>query len=302
MNAECPAVGLIVFNRPEHTREVLRGLERNGIDHLYVFADGPPTDDDRDAIESTRDVVREVEFCDVDLVAREENYGVRRSWIAAYEYLFERHESAILLEDDCVPASDFVQYMAACLDEYADDERVMNIHGYCPPISIPDSYPYDVFFTWRSGSWGQATWRDAWAKFEMGPTILERIGSDSELRRRVKRAGWDLLPMLRKEVAGEIDSVGVWWSLTLVRQDGVSVNPVRSRVRNIGHDGSGSHSTKTDRFLTEINEDAPLGSMTFPPAVDVEARLNRRYNDYIGGGIRGRIGRALESLTYRLPF
>lgn len=294
MTADDTGIGLFVFDRPEHTKQVLDGLKRNDVDKLYVFADGPGPDHDVDAITATREVVRAVDFCDVELVARDENYGVQESWIAAYDYVFQRHEKAIMLEDDCVPAGDFVTYIQACLNRYEDDDRVMNVHGYCPPISIPDEYHYDVFFTWRSGSWGQGTWKEDWKKLRRDQEIKREIQKDDVFMEAVERAGWDLIPMLEKEIAGKIDSIGVWWSLTLARHGGVSVNPTRSRVKNIGHDGSGSHSSKTDRYETDINVDASLEELTFPPDVTVNETINRRYNYHIGGRLRGKLGRLLE--------
>ncbi len=294
MTPDGPGVGLLVYDRPAHTREVLSGLSRNEIDTLYVFADGPGPEADTDAIEATRAAVRNVDFCDVELVAREENLGVRRSFIEAYEHLFERHDSAIIFEDDCVPAGDCLDYMRACLDEYRDVDRVMNIHGYGPPIDVPDRYDHDVYFTWRTGSWGQATWQGAWEKYDEDPSLLDRVETDEEFSRKVQRAGPDLLPMLRQAVHGEIDSVGVWWALTLIRHDGLSVNPVQSRVRNIGIDGTGVHSGTSTNYRVEIDEDASFDGLSFPDSVGVDPELNDRYNTFMGEGLRGRVRRWIK--------
>lgn len=294
MTADDTGIGLLVFDRPEHTKQVLNALKRNEVDKLYIFADGPEPDQELESIEATRDIVQNVDFCDVELIIKENNYGIQRMWIDAYDYIFENHKKAIILEDDCVPASDFVGYMQTCLDYYEDHKRVMNVQGYCPPIEIPAEYSYDVFFTWRSGSWGQGTWKNAWEKLRRDPSIRQEIKENKDLRRAVRRAGWDLIPMLEKEIDDEINSIGVWWSLTLARYSGVSVNPVRSRIKNIGHDGSGTHSSKTDRYMVEIEHNSSVNSLSFPPNLAVNDSINRRYNYHIGGRLRGRIGRFLE--------
>jgi len=294
-------LGLFVYDRPDHTRQVIEGLERNDIDHLYVFADGPKPDADTEAIEETRDIVRSIDFCDVDMVARSTNYGVRRSWIKGYEYIFDRHTKAIMLESDCVPGGDFIPFMQSCLNQYEDSERVMNVHGYCPQIAVPDSYPHDVFFTWRSGSWGQGTWSEAWDRFECDPGLLDRIENDSDLREKVVRAGQDLPRMLRNEVNGEIDSVGVWWSLTLALNDGLSINPVRSRIRNIGLDGSGRHSPETNKYDTEIQVDEEFSGISFPESVAATPALNDRYIRHIDGGRHVRVANKIRSIRQSLP-
>lgn len=287
-------LGLFVYDRPEHTRRVLAGLEQNDVDHLYVFADGPGPDADEDAVTATREVIRDIDFCTVELVERSKNYGVERSWTEGYDHVFDRHNKAIMLESDCVPAPDFVAFMQACLHRYEDDPKVMNVHGYCPPIDIPDSYSHDIFFTWRSGSWGQATWKDAWAQFERDPGLVERIKNDRTLRKKIRRAGWDVIPMLQKEVAGELDSVGVWWGTTLALNEGVSVNPIRTRVENVGLDGSGRHSDDTDRYDTELRGGNSPDSLSFPPSVEVNEHLNDRYVSYTSGSRREQIAKSLK--------
>jgi len=232
---------------------------------------------------------------------RSTNYGVERSWIEGYEYIFDRHSKAIMIEDDCVPGGDFIAFMQSCLDKYEDNERVMNVHGYSPPIPAPDSYPYDVFFTWRSGSWGQGTWQDAWDQFERDPKLLDRIEDDRAFRKKVVRAGYDLPRMLRNEINGDIDSVQVWWSLVLALNDGLSVNPVRSRIRNIGLDGSGRHSPKTDKYDTEIQTDEEFSGISFPESVAVTPALNDRYIRHIDGGRRVRVANKIRSIRQSLP-
>lgn len=284
-------IGILVYDRPEHTQAVLEGFSRNDIEQLYVFADGPATEKKVPQVEATRDVVREADFCDIELIAREENLGVEESFIKAYDYIFSRHEKGVLFEDDCVPSGDCIQYMRNCLDRYEAEERVMNVHAYGPPIDIPEDYEFDVYFTWRSGSWGQATWRSAWKKYDRDPKLLDKIQTDTDFRKKVERAGRDLIPMLRQEVEGEIDSGAVWWSFTLIRHEGVSINPVTSKVKNIGIDGTGVHSGTSSHFDVEIDRRADTDEFSFPPSVTVNKKLNRRYNRFIGEGLRGRVRR-----------
>lgn len=284
-------IGLLVYDRPDHTEAVLEGLSRNDIEHLYVFADSPAKEGEKSQVEKTRNIVREADFCDIDLIEREENLGAEESFIEAYDHIFARHEKGILFEDDDVPAGDCIQYMDSCLEKYSENEKVMNVHAYGPPIDIPEDYDYDVYFTWRSGSWGQATWKSAWEKFERDPSLLDRVQSDPNFRKKVKRAGRDLIPMLRQEVEGEIDSGAVWWSFTLIRNEGVSVNPVTSKVKNIGFDGTGVHSGTSNHFNVEIDRHTNTDEYSFPSSVVINEDINYQYNKFINEGLRGQIRR-----------
>jgi len=275
MTGEKTGIAFFVYDRPEHTRQVLDGLRANDVDHFYVFSDGPATEDEADDVREVRALVENVGWATVDLITREENWGLRKSILAGYEYVLDRHDRIIYIEDDCVPASDFIQFMERCLDEYDGDDRVMNVHGYTPPISIPDDYEYDIFFTHRSGSWGQATWRDAWDHYDRDPALLEETIGTEAGRRKLERAGPDLESMLRDDLNGDVTSVQAWWSLALVRNGGLSVNPVRSRIRNIGHDGTGTHSVTTTRFDVSLSTDRTADEMRFPDDPFVDSSSHR---------------------------
>jgi hypothetical protein len=271
---------LFVYRRPEHTRRVLEGIQANDPEKLYVFADGPNDEDALEPIRETRDLVRSIDWCETDVRTFDSNRGLRETYMAGIDHVLERHEAVVALEDDCVPSKDFLAFMDRCLEYYADEERVMNVHGYCPPIEIPETYDYDVFFTTRSGSWGQGIWRDAWSRLVRDPAELQRVATSDELRRKLATAGADLLPILDGQISGEMDSIGIYWSWSLVKHDGLSVNPVSSRVTNIGFDGTGRHASDTNKFDTHVNVTHPPENLRLPDCIKPTTTLNNRYISY----------------------
>jgi len=63
----------------------------------------------------------------------------------------------------------------------------------------------------------------------------------SNLRKKINRAGEDLILMLKNQINGKLDSWAVFWSINIIKNDGVCANPVKSKIQNIGHDGTGTH-------------------------------------------------------------
>ncbi len=60
--------------------------------------------------------------------------------------------------------------------------------------------------------------------------------------------------MLDAQMEGKIDSWAIRWCYTQSKKNMFTVYPVKSRVRNIGLDGSGTHSGITSHYNVEIDQ------------------------------------------------
>jgi hypothetical protein len=293
-------IAVFAYNRPDHLRRVLSGLQRNDVDHLYIFADGTRNEQDQQRVSDVREVIDQIDYCRTTVTAHERNIGLAESLTGGIERVFEDHERIIVLEDDCVPAQNFVSFMNTSLERYANDERIMNVNGYSPPIEIPDDYSYDVYFTYRSSSWGWGTWRSAWEHFERDPLTVEELErKKNEFKRITDKAGKDLYPMMRDQLEGSIDSWAVWWSFAIAANDGLCLNPVDSKIRNIGHDGTGVHTGNTDRYEVDLDTTS-VGELNFPDGPFVSKQINSQYNRYISGGRRNKLKRHAAELLKKL--
>ncbi|WP_332897135.1 glycosyltransferase family 2 protein [Haladaptatus sp. CMSO5] len=282
-------IAVFAYNRPDHLKRVLAGLQKNNVDHIYFFADGPKNKQDKRQVEAVREVIDKVDWCQKNVTCYDHNLGLAKAVVRGVNRVFEDHDRIIVIEDDCVPATNFVSFMNTCLDRYAEDSQVMNVNGYSLPIEIPEDYPYDVYFTYRSSSWGWGTWKSAWEHFEQNPmTLAELNAREDELTEKIRKAGTDLFPMMRDQLSGRIDSWAVWWSFAIASNGGVCVNPVNSKIRNIGHDNTGTHTGRSDRY--DVTPDTTsVGLMSFPKSVFVDDRINSRHNRFVIGGTRGKM-------------
>jgi len=295
-------IAVFAYNRPEHLKRVLSGLRRNGIEHLYIFADGPKNEDDKQQVSDVRNIIAQIDWCQTTVTARDRNLGLAESLTSGIERVFEDHDRIIVLEDDCIPASNFVSFMNIFLERYAGDERVMNINGYSPPIDIPDDYPYDVYFTYRSSSWGWATWRSAWEQFNRDPLSLEELeAKKAEVRRATKKAGKDLYPMMRNQLEGNIDSWAVWWSFAIAVNDGLCLNPVNSKVRNIGHDGTGTHTGESEKYNVNLDTTS-VNKFDVPQEPFVDNSINSKYNHFINGDTKNKLKQYTAGLLRSIRF
>ncbi|TKX69196.1 glycosyltransferase [Halorubrum sp. GN11GM_10-3_MGM] len=279
-------IALFVYDRPDHLRKVLSNLKRNRLNHIYIFSDGPKKGN-RINVKKVREVINSIDWCETTVYYRDKNWGLIDSILSGIRTVFDEHDRIIVLEDDCMPSADFIEFMQLCLNKYQNKDRVMNISGYCPAIDFPNNYSKDVFFSHRSSSWGWATWQDCWEHYEYKPMDLDYlIENEYKLREFTDSAGWDLYRMMKNDLRGEINSWAVWWSYAIVKRDGVCLKPVNSRIKNIGHDGSGSNSIQTNRFDTTLKPNTDHQNVDFPDEVSVNRELNKKYVNKVSNSSR----------------
>jgi hypothetical protein len=152
---------LIVFNRPEKTRQVLDKLATIEGVEVQVFHDGPRSYGDPDNRRTqVRDVIAEFEGGVVrEYLELSENAGCALGVATALKWFFSTFSEGIVLEDDCVPTAEFVSYCRIALDRYRDDFRVGSIggQGYSRPAGAD---PRRSVLVRYPQIWGWASWRD----------------------------------------------------------------------------------------------------------------------------------------------
>ncbi|WMW22218.1 glycosyltransferase [Methanolobus mangrovi] len=284
-------IALFVYNRPEHTRKTLESLINNTefIDSsCYIFCDGAKNEKDKDSVQTNRELIHSYKLENVIIIENKHNKGLAKSLVDGINYVFQEHDRIIVLEDDCVPSPDFLHFMNTCLSEYESDERIMNVSAYSPPIEIPEDYPYDIYFSYRFSSWGWGTWKRAWDHYSNDPKILEKIETSNIIKKKLDRSGLDLYPMLKRQINGKLNSWAIFWAINIIMNDGLSINPVKSRIMNIGHDGSGTHCSSNRRYDVKINKEIKC-KLSFPKETEPDDRIIKSNYDFRAGSLSKRI-------------
>jgi hypothetical protein len=245
-----PPVALVCYNRPRHLARVLDALSRLDVGKLYVFSDGAKGDADRERVEEVRDLLFEVSWTLPTITVRPRNLGLAASVVGAVDCVLERHETVVVLEDDCVPGPHFYRYMAEALERYRGEPRVASVSGYAYrlPPGVFDGYGYDAHFFPRVETWGWATWRDRWGRYV----------PDGDLERAFEKAsglelgGADAPKLVRNKLERGVDSWSPGWLLGTAGM--LTLYPVRSHVQYVGDDGSGANMPATGRWATDMAE------------------------------------------------
>lgn len=263
-------IALFVFRRPRHVGLALRSLLLNpelADSPLYIYCDGPRTADDLDAVTAARDVVRALAPKHATILERPANLGLDHSVIAGVSELCERHGRAIVIEDDLEVAPDFLRYMNAALDRYADDERVMQVSGYQFPVELGGSD--DAVFLPYTTSWGWASWSRAWRHFDHAAPGYVTLRGNAAQRRAFDLDGcFPYFRMLTRNLKKAVPAWDIVFYANVFAAHGVALHPRASLVRNNGFDGSGSTCGKFATVPVDLAGNRSSLRLPDSPAVD----------------------------------
>lgn len=278
---------LFVYNRPDHTRQTIEALQANYLadeSELFIYSDAASNVRLKPNVELVRKYVMQVGgFKNVVVTCRDRNWGLAESIIDGVTTVISKHGKIIVLEDDLVTSPYFLKFLNEALETYASDTRIMSISGYNHPGKImrfPETYREDVWLSLRNSSWGWGTWADRWEKVDWQVKDYADFTRNTALKEGFNQGGEDLCAMLDQQMRGEINSWAIRFSYAHFKSGSYSLCPVKSYVKNIGHDGTGTHCGKSSNF-DGINLDEALANPILPlsiqPDQDVLEAFRRVY-------------------------
>lgn len=260
---------LFAYNRLHHLKACVSSLLANRLaeqSDIYIFADGPKDETDREGVGQVRDYLHTITgFRHITIVERTENWGLAKSIIDGVTKTLEQYDRVIVVEDDLILASYFLQFMNDALEVYKDEERVGHIQA-CDFTENP-SLPETFLIKW-TGSWGWATWRRAWKHFNPnGQELLAELKRRNLTRQFDFNGHYGYTRMLSRQIEGRNDSWAIRWNASLFLKDILSLNVGRSLVKNNGFDGSGTNCGGGGLFDSTLWT-APLNVERIQPIVE----------------------------------
>jgi len=254
------AVAIFAYRRPDHLHETLKALAKNnGVEEFdfYFFLDGPRSAEDRAAIERVRQVVLESPFGSTAIIKAEPvNRGLYAAITSGVTHVLSQHEAVVVLEEDIVTSSSFLDYMKTGLQLYRNDLEVGSIHGYLPAFS-PNVLP-ETFFLRGADCWGWATWNDRWKYFRSDASELLREIESKGLTHHFNLLGnYAYTDLLAARANGHSSSWAICWHASCYLAGLHTLYPGRSLVQNIGLDSSGEH-CKPSPIMASVATTKPI--------------------------------------------
>jgi len=254
MMLKCSPVVVFAYNRPKHLGATLRALSKNILAphvEVFIFVDGPKTDDDVKRIDEIKKQIANCSgFKSLTAIYRLNNLGLSSSVIKGVSETLENWESVIVLEDDMITSPYFLEYMNQGLIKYKNNPLVSCIHGYVYP-GLKDGS--ETFFLRGADCWGWGTWRESWKLFNSnGEFLLNELRNKNLIKEFDFNGSYPFSSMLENQVLGKNDSWAVRWYASIFLAGKLTLYPTKSLVQNIGMDSSGQNCINSSNYDVEL--------------------------------------------------
>ncbi len=287
---------LIVFNRPETTKQVFGTIKRQRPKYLYIAADGPRPGmaGDEKKCRETRDIViNNIDWdCEVFTLFHDSNLGCMRGPIAAITWFFNNVKEGIIIEDDCLPNDTFFRFCSILLKKYRFDRSISIISGNNFQKEQPMNIFYDYYFSVFPSTWGWATWKRNWRNYDhtiskweiINKKFLKKIFAEKAHQQfwmetfdefanhetREKRNTWDYQ---------------FYFSSWMNKQ--LAIIPKANMVSNIGHGEEATHTMDSNSYFANL----PIFSISFPLKHPDKIERNLEADIFIQDLLFGRINK-----------
>jgi hypothetical protein len=247
-------VVFIIFNRPESTLKVFEQISRIKPSNLFVIADGPRPNkiNDINDCELTRKVIDNVDWpCNIYKNYSDINLGCGKRVTSGLDWVFENVESAIILEDDCLPHNDFFIFCETLLKKYENNDNIFSI---CGSNFLKGKYVNHSSYYYSSHFhvWGWATWKRAWKlnDFEASGMSIDNLKYKLNTKFKTKAELKFYKKMFFDMKNKNVDTWDYQWFFTHIYFDGLTIIPNYNLISNIGPNGA---HFKNDNLNPRIN-------------------------------------------------
>ncbi|MGL4362385.1 MAG: glycosyltransferase [Cellulosilyticaceae bacterium] len=277
-------VVVFVYNRPEHTKKTIEALAENYLakeTSVFIFSDNAKNEKSIESVKATRKYIDSISekkfFKSVEIIKSHENRGLANSVINGVSEIIEKFGQVIVVEDDLISSRDFLEYMNRSLEFYRENQSIWSISGYNIPIKISSSYKHDVYLSYRGCSWGWATWSDRWKNVDWEVSDYKEFKTNKKLRKIFNRGGRDMAYMLDLQMNNRIDSWAIRWCYAQSKLNMYTVYPVKSRIKNIGLDGSGTHSGISNHYDVSFNRDNQICNIE---DIKINQKISKKFRNH----------------------
>jgi hypothetical protein len=234
-----------------------------------LISDGPRPKraGEGEEVAACRELVAQIDWeCNVFRNYADQNLGCRQRVISGLDWVFSQVDSAIILEDDCVPNPDFFRFTDELLHRYEKDESVGAVCG-TNALEKPTLTYGSYFFSKMPAIWGWATWARVWTEYDGAVRDWPRKKQEGLLskvlgnRSAIRYWTYSLDGVYRDR----IDTWDYQFSYLLWRTNQLAIIPAKNLISNIGFGPNATHTYDTASALSNLKTSEIVFPWCTPP-------------------------------------
>lgn len=277
---------IIAWKRPTKTKELIKKIKAINPNNLYIACDGPKNEDniEDNKVMETRELLLK-SFEDLDskkYLFSKTNQGCKIGVSNAINWFFEHVKEGIILEDDCIPHLDFFTFCEEMLATYRNDKRIWSITGHNQQNNIKRGCG-TYYFSKYPRSWGWATWKRSWEKYDRDMNDWPEIKSKGILKNLLNSRAEILFWEKILDSIYYRNSPNTWdyqWTLYSFLNSGLTIVPNKNLIKNIGFDHDATHTFLGDAD-TSIENDKYISNAIFPTVHPDYFIINKKADEIV---------------------
>lgn len=265
------SVVLLIFNRPDTTEKVFETIRQAKPPKLFVIADGARVDypEEIEKCQAARQIINNVDWkCEVLTNYSETNLGCQKRVSSGLNWVFEQEETAIILEDDCLPHPSFFPFCEDLLEYYRHDNRIAVISGQNVQMGRKRNN-YSYYFSRYNHCWGWASWRRAWEDFDFEMKLWPLVKEEGWLKDILLDDGavksWQKL--FQSTYEGHINSWAIRWTFSCWVRNYISILSNENLISNIGFGEASTHTKRKKSKFANLPTKAVEFPLKHPPCM-----------------------------------
>ena len=269
---------LITFNRPFHTQKVFDIIRKQRPEQLFVFQDGPRTDNHDDLVKcsAVRKILEErIDWdCKLFTYYSDRNLGCGPGPASGITWFFENVEQGIIIEDDALPNDDFFAYTEELLVKYKNVEIIKVIGSmHLDGKNYGDGSYHFSMCNRNLCAWG--TWKRSWLSFNYHLNEVTEIDFKHTLKNyktTYKEIDYwtEKFLEIKKDCMND-SSWDIQFIISIWLKKGLGIFPNVNLSTNIGFDSEATHTTEENHIASNVSTKKIL-----PLAHPKEIRISRK--------------------------
>lgn len=249
------AVLMLTYNRADLLKKSLLPVLKANPKKIYIFNDGPKDNyNDIKKVAKVRKLIKNIKTNSIILKNfNKNNLGCKKSNLKAIDWFFSKEKEGVIIEDDCIASKEFFFFTSKMLDKYKNNHRIFCISGSNFQSSKLSNESY--YFSKYNHCWGWATWKDRWKLNDSEISFWPKFKKSKQWNKfhesNIEKKYWD--KTFNNVFKGIVDSWAYPWTLSVWKQNGLTITPNVNLVKNIGFGDQSTHGLFLQKSLKYLN-------------------------------------------------